>query len=66
MKKLSYEDGHIVIRNMDGTLFWSSHWGEMKGSYVGKPDPGGYKEILIEGTLFEKSLYCELNKQLEL
>ena len=53
MKKLSYEDGHLVLRDLDGTLFWSSHWVDMKGSYVGEYSEGGYKEIIIEGKLIE-------------
>lgn len=57
MKKLSYEGGHLVIRNMDGTLHWNSHWVDMKGSYDDEYCEGGYKEILIEGILIENHDY---------
>lgn len=58
MKKLQYEDGHVVIREMDGTLYWSSHWVDMKHSYVGEPSTdGGYKTILLEGSLIEDNDY---------
>ena len=57
MKKLKYEGGHLVLRNEDGTLFWKSHWVEMKGSYADEYLEGGYKEIWIEGELTEKSDY---------
>lgn len=66
MKKLSYEDGHLVLRDMDGTLYWSSHWVDMKGSYVGEYDEGGYKEILIEGKLIQKTDYSEDDKVIDL
>jgi hypothetical protein len=59
MKKLSLEEGHLVLRNLDGTLFWSRHWGDMIGSYQGHYDGGGYIEIFIEGTLHQKSKYPE-------
>ena len=65
MKKLTYEDGYIVVRNMDGTLFWSSHWGDVKGSYVEERSKGGYKTILLEGTLIEDNDYYG-EKKLEL
>jgi hypothetical protein len=55
MKKLSFEDGHIVLRNLDGTLAWSRHWVDMKGSYIGDKDGGGYIEVLLEGKIFQKS-----------
>lgn len=57
MFKLKYESGHIVIRNPEGFLHWSSHWGDMKGSYEGEPCEGGYKEILLTGELIEKHDY---------
>ena len=66
MKKLSYEDGHVVLRDLDGTLYWSSHWVDMKKSYVGEPCIGGYKEILIEGKLIEKHDYYKEDKVLNL
>lgn len=59
MKKLSYEAGHLVLRNLDGTLFWSSHWVDLKGSYSDEPDSGGYKQVLLTGTLEIKSDYSE-------
>ena len=57
MKKLSYEDGQLVLRSEDGTLFWSSHRIDIKGSFGdGKEsDDGGYKEVWIEGMLIETS-----------
>ena len=57
MKKLSFENGHIVLRNLDGTLAWSRHWVDMKGSYEGERDEGGYVEVLIEGKLVQNSHY---------
>jgi hypothetical protein len=48
-KKLSFENGHIVLRDEDGKLFWSRHWVDMKGSYNDSDDGGGYVEIFIEG-----------------
>jgi len=65
MKKLSFESGNLVIRDMDGFLCWSSHWIDMKGSYEGEYMEGGYKEILIEGFLIEKHDYAE-DKKIEL
>lgn len=62
MKKLQYEAGHLVIRTMEGQLVWSSHWGDMKRSYADEPLGGGYKEIFLEGTLFEKSDYRDEDK----
>ena len=50
---------------MDGTLFWSSHWGDVKGSYVEERSKGGYKTILLEGTLIEDNDYYG-EKKLEL
>lgn len=51
-KKLSFENGYIVLRDEDGKLFWSSHWSDLKNSYItspsGEPMKGGYKEIYIE------------------
>lgn len=58
MKKLSFEDGNVVVRNMDGTLHWNSHWADMKGSHDGDCREGGYKEILIEGILIENNDYA--------
>jgi hypothetical protein len=62
MVKLSYEDGHLVIRNMNGILVWNSHWVDMKGSYVGEPSEGGYKEIILTGELIEKHDYYPEDK----
>lgn len=62
MKKLSYEDGHLVLRNLDGTLFWSSHWVDMKGSCVDCSKDGGYKTILISGELIEQSDFSDEKK----
>lgn len=66
MKKLSYEDGHLVLRNLDGKLFWSSHWVDLKGSYIDCNKLGGYKEILIEGTLTMKSDFTEEERTMSL
>jgi hypothetical protein len=66
MKKLSYEDGHLVFRNLDGKLFWSSHWVDLKGSYIDCDKSGGYKQILLEGTLTIKSDFAEEERQLVL
>ncbi len=60
MKKLSYEDGHIVLRSEDGNLFWNSHVIDLKD------DEGGFKTILIEGKLIEKSEYRKDDRVLEL
>lgn len=57
MVKLSYEDGHLVLRDMKGFLVWNSHYVDMKGSYVGEFCEGGYKEIFITGELIEKHDY---------
>ncbi len=62
MVKLTYESGHIVLRNMDGTLHWNSHIADMKGCYTDEPDEGGYKEIFIEGNLIEKHDYYPEDK----
>jgi hypothetical protein len=59
MKKLSYEDGLLVLRDLDGKLFWSSHWVDLKGSCVNGDNSGGYKEILLEGNLTIKSYFTE-------
>lgn len=48
-KKLSFEDGHIVLRDEDGKLFWNRHWVDMKGSHIDDDDNGGYVEVFIEG-----------------
>lgn len=64
MKKLSYEDGHLVLRKLDGKLFWSSHWVDLKGSCMDCDKSGGYKEIFLEGTLTIKSAFAEEEKQL--
>ncbi len=49
-KKLSFEDGHIVLRDEDGKLFWNRHWVDMKGSCAdGGSKEGGYVEVFIEG-----------------
>ena len=49
-KKLSFENGHIVLRDEDGKLFWNRHWIDMKGSYDDcGGDVGGYVEVFIEG-----------------
>lgn len=67
MKKLTFEDGHLVLRNQDGTLFWSSHVVDIKDSYVGKQDGGGYKEVWIDGgKLVEKNLFQKEDKILDL
>ncbi len=66
MVKLKYEDGHVVIRNMNGFLVWSSHWGDMKGSYVDEPCEGGYKEIYLTGELIEKNDYNAEDKVITL
>lgn len=65
MKKLSYENGHLVLRNEDGTLFWNTHWVDMKDSYVDEPSEGGYKEVWITGELTERSIFYP-DKKLEL
>lgn len=57
MKRLSYENGNIVLRDLDGKLHWSRHWVDMKGSYVGENDGGGYIEVLIDGKLIQNSDY---------
>jgi len=59
MKKLSFEDGHLVLRDLDGKLCWSRHWVDMIGSYKGDDEDGGYIEIFIEGTLHQKSKYSK-------
>lgn len=60
MKKLSFEDGHIVLRNLDGTLFWSRHWVDMKGSYEKDEDNGGYIEVFLDGgNLIVKSDFSD-------
>jgi hypothetical protein len=66
MKKLSLEEGHLVLRDLDGTLCWSRHWVDMIGSYQGNNDGGGYIEIFIEGTLHQKSKYSEEEGKYEL
>jgi hypothetical protein len=66
MKKLSYEDGHVVLRDMDGTLYWSSHWVDMKRSFIGDPCDAGYIEIFIEGVLIEKNDYYKDDKVITL
>jgi hypothetical protein len=66
MKKLSLENGDLVLRNLDGTLFWSRHWVDMIGSYQVTPDGGGYVEIFIEGTLTQKSEFSTENKEYKL
>jgi hypothetical protein len=67
MKKLSLEEGHLVLRNLDGTLCWSRHWIDMIGSYRDiQNDGGGYIEIFIEGTLHQKSKYPEEERKYEL
>jgi hypothetical protein len=49
-KKLSFEAGHLVLRDEDGKLFWSRHWIDIKGSYSEDSyDSGGYVEVFIEG-----------------
>lgn len=65
MKRLTYENGHIIIREMDGTLFWSSHWLDIRDAYNDEYSEGGYKTILIEGTLTEKNIYLK-DKKFEL
>lgn len=62
MKKLSYENGDIVIRDIDGTLVWSAHIADTIGCYQGEFTQGGYKTILLEGNLFEKCPYYETKK----
>ena len=57
MKKLTYEDGHIVIRDGDGKLFWSSHYVDLKD------EGGGYKEIYLEGKLIEKNDFSSEDKK---
>lgn len=60
MKKLSFEDGYLVLRDFDGKLCWSRHWVDMIGSHKGDDDDdGGYIEIFIEGTLHQKSKYSK-------
>lgn len=66
MKKLSYEDGHLVIRDLDGKLYWSAHVIDVVNSYQGKPELGGYKEILIEGKLTETNFISNTEKTLNL
>jgi hypothetical protein len=67
MKKLSLEEGHLVLRDLDGTLCWSRHWVDMIGSYRDlQNDGGGYIEIFIEGTLHQKSKYSEEEGKYEL
>ena len=63
MKKLSYEDGHLVLRNFDGTLWWNSHWVDLKGSYTGEPSEGGYKEIWVAGKVIENHDYYKEPKE---
>jgi hypothetical protein len=66
MKKLSFEDGHLVLRDLDGKLFWSRHWVDMKGSFTGEPDDGGYIEVFIEGKLTQKSDFSEENNDYDI
>jgi hypothetical protein len=66
MKKLSFENGHIVLRNLDGTLAWSRHWVDMKKSYIGEKDDGGYIEVFIEGTLIQKSDFIDEEMKIKL
>jgi hypothetical protein len=66
MKKLSFEDGHLVLRDLDGKLYWSRHWLDMIGSHHGDNYNGGYIEIFIEGTLHQKSKYPEEERKYEL
>ena len=66
MKKLSFEDGQLVLRNLDGTLCWSRHWVDMIGSCEKDCDDGGYIEVFIEGTLHQKSKYSEEERTYEL
>lgn len=66
MKKLSFEEGHLVLRNLDGTLFWSRHWVDMVGSHLGGDRNGGYIEVLIEGMLHQKSEYPQEENTYEL
>jgi hypothetical protein len=66
MKKLSLEEGHLVLRDLDGTLCWSRHWIDMIGSYRDLQNDGGYIEIFIEGTLHQKSKYPEEEGKYEL
>ena len=62
MKKLSYEDGCLVLRDLDGKLFWSSHWVDLKGSCINCDKSGGYKTILISGELTEQSDFSDETK----
>jgi len=66
MKKLSFEDGHLVLRDLDGKLCWSRHWVDVVGSYEGEFVDGGYVEIFIEGTLHQKSKHSEEERKYEL
>lgn len=58
--KLTYEDGHIVLRKENGTLFWSTHNIDIKD------EGGGYKEIIITGELQETNTITGLVKKFEL
>jgi hypothetical protein len=66
MKKLSFQDGNLVLRDLDGKLGWSRHWVDMIGSHYGDNDGGGYIEIFIEGTLHQKSKYSEEERKYDL
>jgi hypothetical protein len=66
MKKLSFEKGHLVLRDLDGKFCWSRHWGDMVGSYEGEFVDDGYIEIFIEGTLHQKSKYPKKERKYEL
>ena len=61
MKKLSFEDGRIVLRNLDGTFFWARHWYDLKNS-----DRNGYVDVCIEGTLTQESEFFKETKHTNL